>query len=98
MAQKFGGDINRIREDSVKSLTRLLGIRSASWRETELTALRHFAEMLTLVDDLARWNQDEKQTLVKIIRAKAASDESSYLKLMQKHRRLRSAMIKLGSQ
>ena len=76
----------------------MLGIRTDNWREAELTALSDFGLALSLVEDLTRWNEVEKKALVKIIRAKAASDESSYLKLMQKHARLRSAMIKLGSQ
>lgn len=98
MARKFGGNINRMQTASVQSLTGLLGLRTESWREAELTALNHFAEMLTAVGDLPRWSHDEKQALVKVIRAKAALDESSYLKLMQKHTRLRRAMIRLGSQ
>lgn len=98
MARRFGGDINGMQAGSVKLLTRLLGIRVDNWREAELSALNHFAEMLTAVDDLQRWTQGEKQALVKVIRGKAALDESTYLKLMQKHARLRSAMIKLGSQ
>jgi len=97
MGSKFGGSINRMQSGAVKSLTRLLGIKTETWRYGELTALNHFAEMLTAIGDLPSWSQGEKQALVKVIRAKGASDESTYLKLMQKHARLRTAMIKLGS-
>jgi hypothetical protein len=96
-ARKFEGDAVRMRADAAKSLTRLLGIRTETRRETELTALSYFAAMLMLVDDLPRWHQDEKQALVKIIRAKAGAEESSYLKLMQRHSQLRNWMIRLGS-
>jgi hypothetical protein len=51
-----------------------------------------------LVKDLSEWGDSEKRALVRIIRAKAGADEGSYLKLMQKHARLRRAIIKLGSQ
>ncbi|HVQ37124.1 MAG TPA: hypothetical protein VMS31_06310, partial [Pyrinomonadaceae bacterium] len=98
MARKFGGDVNRMQSGSVESLTRWQGIRGDSWRPAELTALAHFAEMLTAVSDLARWTEEEKHALADVIRAKAALDEATYLKLMQKHGRLRRAMIKLGSQ
>jgi hypothetical protein len=98
MARKFEGDAVRMRTDSVKSLTQLLGIRRETWRETELTALSYFAATLMLITDLPRWSADAKQALVKIIRAKAAAEESSYLKLMQRHARLRNWMIRLGSQ
>jgi hypothetical protein len=47
---------------------------------------------------LSRWSNSEREALVGIIRAKAGADESRYLKLMQKHMRLRREMIKLGSQ
>lgn len=98
MARKFEGDCVRMRADSAKALTRLLGIRTETWRQAELAALSYFAAMLMLVKDLPQWSEEEKQALVKIIRAKATSDESAYLKLMQKHTRLRSAMIEIGSQ
>jgi hypothetical protein len=97
MSRKFGADISRMQSESVKSLIRVLDIRSENWREAELAALNHFAEMLTGVSDLPSWNQVEKQELVKVIRARGALDEGTYLKLMQKHTRLRTAMIKLGS-
>ena len=97
MARRFGGDLTRMQTASVASLTRLLGIRTEDWRPAELAALNHFAELLTVVGDLPRWTQGEKQALAKVIRARAALDESTYLKVMQKHARLRSAMIKLGS-
>jgi hypothetical protein len=97
MARKFEGDAVRMRADSAKSLTQVLGIHTETWRETELAALSYFAATLMLVEDLPRWSEDAKQALVKIIRAKATSDESVYLKQMQKHTLLRCAMIKLGS-
>jgi hypothetical protein len=81
----------------VRDLSRVLGIREDVWREVERTALTNFAVTLSLVKDLARWNQNEKQELLKIIQAKAGKDESQYLKLMQRHARLRKAFLRLGS-
>jgi len=51
---------------------------------------------LSLVD-LNKWSNIEKTALAKVIRAKSGSDESNYLKSMQKHRLLRKEMIRLGS-
>jgi hypothetical protein len=56
-----------------------------------------FAVTLSLVRDLPQWSKREKEALEKIIRAKSGPEESSYLKLMQKHPRLREAIIRLGS-
>lgn len=97
MAAKYGGDAERFRSAAVKELTRVLDLRASDSRKVEMSAVNDFAVALSLVEDFSRWNEVEKELLVKIIRAKAASDESRYLKLMQKHHRLRRAMIKLGS-
>ena len=53
--------------------------------------------MLRLVPGLSNWTPEEKQLLVKVIRAKAARDEMRYLHLMKRHERLRKALLKLGS-
>ena len=75
----------------------MLGIRVTAWRDIELSALSDFALVLGLIPDLNRWNESERQALVRIIQAKASADETRYLKLMQEHARLRREMIKLGS-
>ncbi len=97
MAAKHGGDADSFRAGAVKELTRVLGIHTTDWREGELQALSDFAVTLSLVKGLSEWSQVEKRALVRVIRAKGSADESSYLKLMQKHARLRKAIIKLGS-
>lgn len=97
MGSKFGGNAERFREESVKKLNGILGLSLRDWRAAELPALSDFAVTLFLVEDLSEWRDIEKRALVRVIRAKAGPNESSYLKLMQKHARLRSALIKLGS-
>ena len=97
MAKEFSGDAESIRRESVKTVTRALGLRAADWKHTELCALRDLSLVLALIQDLNRWSADEKRGVVRIIRAKGSADEARYLRLMQKHRRLRAAMIRLGS-
>jgi len=97
MAAKFGGEAERLRNESVKTVARTLKTDPARWDSDELTALRDFAVVLSLVPDLARWSTVEKQRLVQIIQAKAGKDEARYLKLMQNHQRLRQEIIRLGS-
>jgi hypothetical protein len=97
MAATHKGDAETFKSGAVKELARAIGIRAEAWPNTGLSALQDFAVALSLVKDIHRWSGEEKRALVKIIRAKAASDESSYLKLMQKHVRLRQTIIKLGS-
>jgi len=97
MGSEFGGKAERFRAAAVKKLNRGLGLSAGDWREAELMPLRDFAVTLYLVEDLHRWSDKEKQALVRVVRAKAGPDESSYLQLMQKHARLREALIRLGS-
>jgi hypothetical protein len=46
---------------------------------------------------LRAWTREEKEDLVRIIRAKTKPDEMLYLHLTQWHRRLRKALLRLGS-
>jgi len=98
MAARYRGDVESFRAAALEELEHVLGLSTKDWREVKFTVLSDFSVALSLVGDLGRWNEVEKEALVKTVRAKATSDESHYLKLMQKHERLRRAMIKLGSQ
>jgi hypothetical protein len=98
MAAKFNGEAEKFRAASVNALAQTLGIQPGSLCNVEATVFSDFSVMLSLVQDLDRWSSSEKQALMQVIRAKAATDESKYLKVMQKHSRLRTAIIRLGSQ
>jgi len=52
--------------------------------------------VLGLIPDLAEWSQKEKDGLLQIIRAKSAADEARYARLLQRHSRLREALIRIG--
>ena len=96
MADKFGGDAGRMREKTTASLVTTLGFRHGQLKPAALSALSDFATALSVVD-IGSWNRDEKHLLKEIIAAKTGPAESRYLKLMQKHERLRRAIIRLGS-
>ncbi|HKS09086.1 MAG TPA: hypothetical protein VJS13_06020 [Pyrinomonadaceae bacterium] len=57
---------------------------------------RRFESLASLVRE-ASWNTDERQMLERIVSAKRAAEEMTYLKLMQRHERLRAEIIRLGS-
>ena len=57
---------------------------------------RAFESLASLVRGIS-WSRDEIQMLERIVRAKSAPEETTYLKLMRRHERLRSEIIKLGS-
>jgi hypothetical protein len=97
MASHYRGDAERMRRAAVESVARALGVRVDGWREAERSAFDELALVLALIPDLSRWTTDEKRAVAGIIRAKAGADESRYVRLLQRHTRLRDEIIKIGS-
>jgi len=98
MARDFGGDAVRMRERARRAFERMLKVSPSSWKPLEKTAFENFALVLSQVPGLRTWAQEEKEDLIRIIRAKAYPDEMLYLHRTQRHARLRNALLKLGSQ
>jgi hypothetical protein len=77
--------------------------RMGDWDTFELRNIgfriqgREFYSLLSLVPAWNSWTSDEKQILKRIVEAKSADEEITYLKLMRRHERLRTEIIKLGS-
>jgi hypothetical protein len=97
MAREFGGDSARIRRASVAEVGRALGVNLSRWNLAEREAFENWALVLAMIPDLRGWSRLEKQDAVKIIRAQAGSNEMRYLRLTQKHPRLREELLRLGS-
>jgi hypothetical protein len=96
MAREFGGDSGRMRRLMAEKAGRVLDVSIARWNEIEMNAFEDWALMLGMIPDLGRWRAVEKRHLVGIIRAKAARDEMKFLRLTQRHHRLREALLRLG--
>jgi hypothetical protein len=97
MAREFGGDAEKIRRACEAGVGRALGVNPRRWSRGEREAFAGYALVLGLVPDLPRWEREEKQALVEVIRAKGGPRESRYLNLLQRHARLWAAVIRLGS-
>lgn len=97
MAREFGGDATRIRPSSVKEVSRALGVNLSRWNPAERQAFENWSLVLAFVPDLRRWSAEEKQEIVRMIRAQAGADEMRYLRLTQKQARLREEVLRLGS-
>jgi hypothetical protein len=96
-AERFGGDPNRMRDAAVKRISNVLGVATSDFGRNQLRAFGDLAAVLTLADDLKRWTPDELNQVVRILRAKTRHDEADYLRMMQKHARMRKVLIDLGS-
>ncbi|HEX4441903.1 MAG TPA: hypothetical protein VH854_17650 [Thermoanaerobaculia bacterium] len=90
-----GGDARRLRESAESRVARALGLRGLS--DAERRAFAAMAPALDAIGGLARWTPAERRAAAEIVRAKAGHDERRYLRLMQRHRRLREAWVGLGS-
>jgi hypothetical protein len=97
MAAKFQGESGRARSTASAWLARLLGEKVSLLKPQQQATFENFALVLSLVPSLSSWSREEKHALLKIIRAKSAADEMRYVRLLQKHRRLREALLELGS-
>jgi hypothetical protein len=97
MARECDGDAARIREQSAATLGRALGERLEAWKGHAGQVFEDFSMVLALVSDLTSWTTKEKRALVRIIRAKVGPEESHFLRLLQRHPRLREAFRRLGS-
>jgi hypothetical protein len=97
MARDFGGDAVLMRERSRRALERMLGISTSSWNSLEKRAFENFALVLTDGWGLRGWTREEKEEMVRIIRAKAKPDEMLYLRLTQRPGRLRNLLRSVGS-
>ena len=97
MARDFHGDSLKIRESSVKQVTRALRLNPERWTPTQLRSLENWSLVLALIPNLSRWSRQEKQDLVQIIRAHSAANEMGFLRLTQHHPRLRAELLRLGA-
>jgi len=97
MAREFGGDSVRMRRATAEQVSRALGVSISAWTSVEKQAFENWALVLSLIADLSRWTAQEKADVVRIIRAKAEQDEMRYLRLTQRHARLRRGLLRLGS-
>ncbi len=97
MGKRFGGDSLKIRSASREKVARALEADPSKWKESERYAFDNLALVLALIPDLAEWTDTEKRDVVQIIRAKMSADESRYLRLLQRHAKLRDAIRKIGS-
>jgi hypothetical protein len=97
MARDFVSDAERIRADSEQFVIHALGLGKLKASETTTRLFNDLALVLAMIPDISKWTTSEKELAIRILLAKAAPDETLYLKKMQKHASLRASLIRLGS-
>ena len=90
MAREFKGNANLMRSQAIALAAKTLGLEGKS-------DIGDIAVILLVLDNLRIWSKEDLGLLRKIIETKRTGLESKYLRLLQKHVRLRDELIKIGS-
>ena len=56
-----------------------------------------WSPLLLALPGTERWTADERKAAVRVVRAKGGRHESDYVRLFDRHRKLRRAVLGLGS-
>ena len=96
MSKEFEGDPAKIRSASAARIERVLGGGVPGKGEPGYQAFEDLALVFGLIPDLSEWTFTETRGLAEIVRAKTEPRELRYPRLLQRHAKLRAALIKLG--
>jgi hypothetical protein len=97
LARRFGSDRERAEAVLILEARDLLGLKSLSgWSEGERLAFRRWAPLVTILPGIARWSAAEKHALTAVLRAKGGRRESDFVRLFDRHRKLRRAVATLA--
>ena len=97
LARRFGSDRERAEAVLILEARDLLGLRSLSgWSAGERLAFRRWAPLVTILPGVARWTAAEKRALAAVVRAKGGRRESDFVRLFDRHRKLRRAVAALA--
>jgi hypothetical protein len=96
LSQRFGSN----REAGLRACSReaaeLLGVRSMrAFSLGERLAWERWSPLTLILPGVKRWSRQNKRELVRVIRAKGGRRESDFVRLFDRHRPLRRAVLKL---
>ncbi|MEK7371200.1 MAG: hypothetical protein AAB265_07075, partial [candidate division NC10 bacterium] len=96
IARRFAGDRAAAIREATSRVSQALGAPGwRRWPPAARAAFERWALVLSLVPDLSRWPAPERQSLLRMIRAKGDTSEAAYVRLMDGHSRLRQALERL---
>lgn len=98
MAREFHGNADRFRTASIRKVAKALQLDLTTWIGSAYRSLENWSSVIGLIPDLRKWAETEKRDLVAIMRSQSGRNEMRYLRLTQRHVRLRECLLRLGSQ
>ena len=97
VATRFGSDRRRAARVLADEARALLGLRSLDgWDRGQRLALHRWAPLIGVLPGGARWSPADRTALAEVVRAKGGRRESDFVRLFDRHRRLRRAVVALA--
>jgi hypothetical protein len=98
LAARGGADRERAMRECSREAARLLGVRAfAGWSAGERLAWERWSPLVLALGDLERWPAPDRRALVDVVKAKGGRRESDFVRLFDRHRRLRRAVLRLAA-
>jgi hypothetical protein len=98
LASRVGADRERGIRLCVREAAELAGVRSLrGWGGGERIAWERWSPLVLALGDVGRWPAAEKRALVEVVRAKGGRRESDFVRLFDRHRRLRRGVLALAA-
>jgi len=97
IAKRFGSDREAATRTCCREAVRLLGVRSpGKWPVGERMAWERWSPLMISLPGIERWPAADRRALARIARAKGRRRESDYVLLLDRHKRLRRALLRIA--
>jgi hypothetical protein len=93
IGRRFAGDRSAAQAFAARRAMKLLALRATlRWPAEEQESFNRLSVLIGPIHDLVTWTGLEKQRLIRLMRAKGGPLERLYVRLFQRHHRLRRAL------
>lgn len=97
IARAYGGDPIRAVQTASVNVAQRLGINDLNaWPAAQREAFCRWSVLLELFPDLDQWSSAQKRQLIRILQAKGGRHEAHFVRLSNRHRRLRASIRQLA--
>ena len=98
LAGRFGADRERGERVCAQEAARLCGVPGwREWEAGERLAWLRWSPLILALPGVTTWTAEERRALAGVARAKGGRRESDYVRLLDRHRRLRAALRALAA-
>jgi hypothetical protein len=98
LAARGGANRERAVRECSREAARLLGVRSfGAWSPGERLAWERWSPLMLALGDVERWPAPDRRALLGVVKAKGGRRESDFVRLFDRHRRLRRAVLRLAA-